>query len=153
MDKDSHDSPYWTKYLQMGFHGSGERLTKKQTASRPDYLWPEIWKDVGSVEAKRKQMWAIEKPKLDIAGKLRGIYFIDPADEEFKEIMKTAQRKLDVPIPAAMLCKIRGREYKETCGTLDAHKTKYASFKPTNLRDSVWVKIMKTTLQGKESTH
>ena len=25
---------------------SGERLTKKQTTSRPDYLWPEIWKDM-----------------------------------------------------------------------------------------------------------
>ena len=34
---------------------------------------------------KEKQKWAIEKPKLDNAWKLRGIYFIDPADAEFKE--------------------------------------------------------------------
>ena len=36
----------------------------------------------------KKQNWAIEKPKLDNARKLRGIYFINPADEEFKDILK-----------------------------------------------------------------
>ena len=33
----------------------------------------------------KKEKWAIEKPKLDNARKLRGIYFIDAADAEFKE--------------------------------------------------------------------
>ena len=37
---------------------------------------------------KEKQKWAIEKPKFDNARRLRGIYFIDPADEEFKDIAK-----------------------------------------------------------------
>ena len=62
------------------------RLTRKQTTSRPDTLWPEMWKDM-SEASKRKQKlkWAIEKPKLDNARKLRGIYFIDPADDDFKE--------------------------------------------------------------------
>ena len=41
---------------------------------------------------KKKQKWTIEKPKLDNAGKLRGIYFIDPEDAEFKETMKNAQK-------------------------------------------------------------
>ena len=30
----------------MDFHGPGERLTRKQTTSRPDTLWPEMWKDM-----------------------------------------------------------------------------------------------------------
>ena len=34
------------------------------------------------------QKWAIEKPKLDDARRLRGIYFIDPKDEESKDILK-----------------------------------------------------------------
>ena len=78
---------------------------------------------------KEKQMWAIEKPKLDNAGRLRGIYFIDPADAEFKETIKKkkkTRRKLEVPMPAAMPCKIRGRKHKETCRTPDAPTTKYA---------------------------
>ena len=33
-----------------------------------------------AAQRKAKQKWATEKPKLDKAGKLRGIYFIDPAD-------------------------------------------------------------------------
>ena len=37
---------------------------------------------------REKQKWAIEKPELDNARKLRGIYLIDPADEDFKDIMK-----------------------------------------------------------------
>ena len=61
------------------------RFTKKQTTSRPDYLWPEIWKDMSEAAArKEKQKWPVEKPKLDNARRLRGIYIIDPEDAEFK---------------------------------------------------------------------
>ena len=42
-------------------------------------MWPEIWKDVSkTAKQKEKQKWAIERPKLDNARKLRGIYLIDP---------------------------------------------------------------------------
>ena len=54
---------------------------------------------------KEKQKWAIEKPKLDNARRLRGIYFIDHEDKEFKDIMKNARRKLEIPMPAALPCK------------------------------------------------
>ena len=43
---------------------------------------------------KEKQKRAIEKPKIDNARRLRGIYFIDLGDEEFKDIMKNALVKL-----------------------------------------------------------
>ena len=67
-------------------HGP-RRLTRKPG---PDTLWPEIWKDMSEAsKRKEKQKWAVEKPKLDNARKLRGINFIDPADEEFKDILKT----------------------------------------------------------------
>ena len=39
---------------------------------------------------------AIEKPTLDNARRLRGSYFIDPDDEEFKLTMKNASGKLEV---------------------------------------------------------
>ena len=44
-------------------------------------------------ERKEMQKWAIEKPKLDNTRNLLGIYFIDPDDEELKDIMKNARRK------------------------------------------------------------
>ena len=37
---------------------------------------------------KEKQNWASEKPKLENARRLTGIYFIEPEDKEFKEIIK-----------------------------------------------------------------
>ena len=105
--QDSHDSPYWKKKPPDGHAWSGERLTKKQTTSWPDYLWPEMWKDMSeAAQRKEKPNWAIEKPKFDNARGLRGIYFIDPADAEFKEIIITCGEVLEVPMPAVMLCKI-----------------------------------------------
>ena len=58
---------------------------------------------------KEKQKWAVEKPKLDNARRLCGIYFIDPNDEEFKDTMKNARGKLKIPMPAAMPCKTHNK--------------------------------------------
>ena len=42
------------------------RLRRKQTTSRPDSVWPDVWKHVSDAsKRKAKQKWAIEKPKLD----------------------------------------------------------------------------------------
>ena len=107
---------------------SGGRLTRKQTTSRPDTLWPKIWKDISKAsKRKEKQNWAIEKPRLHNARKLRGIYLIDPAGEEFKVIMKNASRKLEVPMPGAVPCKTRREKFRDTCSVEKKCKTKYAS--------------------------
>ena len=50
-----------------------------------------------------KERWTTEKPKLNNARQLKGIFFIAPNDEEFK---LAARRKLEVPMPAAMPCQI-----------------------------------------------
>ena len=77
-----------------GFSWSGERLTRKQLTSRPDHLWPELWKSMGkNAKLKEKQKWSEEKIHLDNARKLRGICFIDPEDKEFKETIKNARKK------------------------------------------------------------
>ena len=66
-----------------GFLRSGRRFTRKQLTSRPDHLWPEIWKTMGkNAKLKEKQKWSNEKLHLENARKLRKIYFIDPEDKE-----------------------------------------------------------------------
>ena len=73
----SQDSLYEMKNHRMDIHRLGRRLTRKQTTSRPDTLWPEIWKYMSDAfKRKEKQKWAIEKPKLDNARRLRGIYLL-----------------------------------------------------------------------------
>ena len=55
---------------------------------------------------KEKQKWSKEKFNLENARKLRGIYFIDPEDTEFKETIKNARKKLETSVAPAMPCKI-----------------------------------------------
>ena len=123
----SHDSPYWMKNLQTGTHGRG--AGDKKGKQHPGLIT--CGQRYGKIRQKqlndkKSRSGLPKKPKLDNAGGLRGIYFIDPADAEFKETIKNAWRKLEVPMPAAMPCKIRGRKYKETCRTPDTRKTKCA---------------------------
>ena len=73
-----------------------------------------------------KQSWAIEKPQLENARQLRGIFFIEPNDEEFKLTMKAVRRKLEVPMPAAMPCKIPIQSSGETHRNIGKRKTKNA---------------------------
>ena len=58
-----------------------------------------------NAKLKERQKWSNEKPKLDNARRLRGIYFIDPEDKEFKETIKNARKKLETPMAPAMPCK------------------------------------------------
>ena len=89
-------------------------------------VFRDMERHVRSSATKRKTEEAIEKPMLHDAWRLPGVYFIDPADAELKETLKHALSKFEVPMPAAMPCKIRRRKFKETCRTPDARKTKYA---------------------------
>ena len=60
---------------------------------------PDMWKHMSDAsKPKEKQTLAIEKPKLDNARRFRGIFFIEPDDEEFKRKMKNARRKLELPM-------------------------------------------------------
>ena len=59
-----------------------------------------------NAKLKEEQKWSEEKIHLENARKLRGIYFIDPEDKEFKETMKNACKKLETSVAPAMPCKI-----------------------------------------------
>ena len=121
----------WTGFTQFtlldekppdGYTWSGGRLTRKQLTSRPDHLWPELWKSMGkNAKLKEKQKWSHEKLHLENARKLRGsIYFIDPEDKEFKETIKNARKKLETSVAPAMPCKI----LKKNCGSGGSNKLK-----------------------------
>ena len=95
---------------------------------------------------------------LDNARKLRGIYFIDPEDKEFKETIKNVRKKLETPVAPAMPCKIM--KSNKNCGVVHPTKSKQnlrVFWKPVNLQDCVWENhcrlIMKTILQEKETNH
>ena len=76
---------------------------------------------------KEKQKWSYEKLHLDNARKLRGIYFIDPEDKEFKETIKNARKKLETPVAPALPCKIsKNNQTWPTGGKSNKIKSKLA---------------------------
>ena len=133
--RDLSDS--WTGFTQFtlleekppdGYMWSGVRLTKRQATSRPDHLWPELWRGLArNAKLREKHKWAIEKPKLDNARRLRGIYFIDPEDKEFKETIQKARKKLETPTAPVMPCKTcKKSKHGETRSKTDDFKAKFA---------------------------
>ena len=61
----------------------------------------------------------MKKLHLENARKLRGIYFIDPEDTEFKETIKNARKKLETTVAPTMPCKIMNN-----CGSGTSNKIK-----------------------------
>ena len=156
----------WTGFTQFtlldekapdGYTWSGERLTRKQLTSRPDHLWPELWKSMGkNTKLKKKQKWSEEKLHLENARNLRGIYFIDPEDTEFKETIETARKKLETSVAPAMPCKI----IRRIVGVVDLTKVRQnlrVVWKLMNPQECVWEtrydQITKTILQEKVKIH
>ena len=119
-----------------------------------------MWKHMSdAAKRKEKQKWAIQKPKLDNARRLRGIYFIDPDDEEFKCMMKNARRKLEIPMPAAMRLVDFNvvRPGKPVVQLENTTQYTLVLLKPTNLWGYAWkdliTRIMQITLQEKAWIH
>ena len=132
---------------------SGVRFTRKQLTSRPDHQWPELWKSMGKqAKLKEKQKWSDEKLHLENARKLRGIYFIDPEDTEFRETIKNARKKLDTTVAPAMPCKIM-----KNCGSGASNKiqTKLVCILEANESTSAYGyrRITKTILQEEVRIH
>ena len=75
-----------------------------------------------NAKLKEKQKWSHEKLHLKNARKLRGIYFIDPEDTEFKETIKNARKTLETSVAPAMPCKIM--KSNKNCGSGVSNKIK-----------------------------
>ena len=92
-----------------------------------------------------KNKWAIEKPKLDNAKRLRRICFIDPADADASSYELQDQGK-----------NVQGN-LSQSWFSQDQIPNTHASLKPTNLRESLWKelckKIMKDHFAGKGMIH
>ena len=116
----SHNLLCWKKNLLTEKCGPG-RDQQEKTASiqaRPSVARTlEI--NGKHAKLKEKQKWSDENLHLENVRKLRGIYFIDPEDTEFKETIKNARKKLETPIAPAMPCKIM-----KNCGTGASNKIK-----------------------------
>ena len=135
----------------MGTHatGGGWRRSKRQP---PDYLWPEIWKDISeAAQRKEKRKWACRKTEEWQRWKI--VHFIDPADAEIKETIRT-MRGESWKFRCQQQCLARsGKERTRQHVAILMLPRQNTQLKPTSLGESVYkelyTKIMKAILQGK----
>ena len=119
----------WRKIICCMYRIQKVRSTEGKATRRTHMVREETCEETNNLsemEAKKKakRRWAIEKPKFDNARHLRGMFFIEPNDEEFTFRMKAVRRKLEVPMTAAMHCKIPLKSSGETHRTIGKRKTK-----------------------------
>ena len=131
----------WTGFTQFtlleekapdGYMWSGWRLTRKQLTSRPDHLWPELWKSMGKhAQAEGEAKVVLTKSSiLKTLENCEGSISSTPEDKEFKETIKNARKKLETSVaPAMPLLKIM-----KNCGSggSDKNKTKLACILEAN---------------------
>ena len=91
---------YWKKKPPEGYMWSGRRLTRKtayiQARSFMARTLGRQWERMPSW--RRSKSDRMKSSIWDNARKLRGIYFIDPEDTEFKETIKNARKKLETSV-------------------------------------------------------
>ena len=143
VDGDRTLSDSWTRFTKFtllneellpGYVWSGERLTKIQATTRLVSLRPEIWFGMSKAPEKHeKQEWAVEKPRLDKARKLRGFYFIDPEDENFEETIENARKNIETRVEAANKSVLRsfGKLWRAETHTHKEHVCVVAAHEPT----------------------
>ena len=67
---------------------------------------------------------------------------VEPNDEEFKLTIKAARRKLEVPMPAAMPCKIQIKSSGQPTAVLEnARQSTLVLLMPTKARDQGWKEL------------
>ena len=86
---------------------------------------------------------------LDAAQRLRGLYFIDPEDGEFKETIKKRKEQLDVPMEAALPCK---KEQRSTSGLQEAEAKSCEPNKIPKTKHACIVEAHESTRQRLESS-
>ena len=143
-----------------GYMWSKGRLTKRQVTSRPDHLWPELWRGMSkNAQLREKHKWAIGKPKLDNARRLRGIYLLT---------LRTRSSKKPSRMPARnwkhrwlLLCLARQAKTvtmgKPVVRPMISNQNLRVRWKPVNPQDCVWKDlyriIMRTILLERETIH
>ena len=149
------------KNLQEYTCWSWERLTKRQATSRPDH-----YDQNSGEECQRTLSWGrsingqLKNPKLENARSLRGIYFIDPEDKEFKEIIKNCREKIGNTHGSSYA--LQDLQEKQAWGRSEprlmiSSLSLHVSWKPMNPQECEWKNlyrnIMRTISQEKGKIH
>ena len=117
-----------TKKPPDGYMWSGERLTQIQTTTRPDHLWPEIssWMSK-SRSTKGKAAMSYRETEARQCANFEGHLFYRSGWSGVQGNHQKTQKKMELPMEAAMPFKLKTFRHRETCSeSYEIRKSKYA---------------------------
>ena len=113
---------------------------KNQTKSRPENIRPEFWSGwQGNLSKQKHSIGQKKSQKLNNAGKLRGIYHIDPEDKEFNDPPESTRITLNCAWTPQCHVICERQQGIPSKRRLRTHKTKFA------LSSGMERKLAKTT--------
>ena len=112
-----------------------------------------------NAKLREKHKWAIEKPELDNARRLRGIYLIDPEDMDFKKPLRMQEENWKhqrLPPCLARLARKTSME-RPVAKPVISDQNLRVSWKPVNPQECVWKNLYRrkgnTSLQHYNLVH
>ena len=156
----SHNLLYWKKKLPTDIVVRGEIDEKTADIQARSFMARTLGENGKDCQAKGEAKSRQKKSLTSITHEnCEGMYFIDPEDKEFKETIRNARKKLELPMAPAMPCKTCKKcKHGETRGKTNEFKSKLACMLgASDPQDCVWKNlyriIMRTILQERETVH
>ena len=152
----SQDSLYWMRNQRMDLHGLGGDKKKTKDFKTRQCMTRNVCKHLSDAsKRKEKRKWAIEKPRLDNARRLRGIFFSEPDDEEFKRVIKMLVESWK--FRCQQQCLVKLSTGKPVALLDNTRRNMLVLLKPTNLWEYAWkglrARTMQITSQGEAWIH
>ena len=121
------DSQFCVKNHRMDVHGPGRNWQESKRPQGPTLYGQKFGNICQKRRSESKSKSGLSKngSSTMVDNRMVLISLILTMNNSTK-FSKNARRKFEVPMPAAMLCKTRGREYRETCSVPGICKIKYA---------------------------
>ena len=126
------------------------RSTRKQLTSRPDHLWPELWKSMGKhAKLKEKQKWSHEKSSILITHEnWEGSTSLTPRIRNSKKPSRTLVRSWKHQW--LLLCLVNHEKLWEWCIPTKFKQNLRVFWKLMNLQECVWeIRYRKYHIAGK----
>ena len=149
----------FTKFTQLkeklpkGYMSSGERLTRVQATSRPDHLWPELWRGMARNAGQLKNQSSIKQE--DYVGSISLTQRIRNSKKPLRMLARNWKRRW------LLLCLARHARKanmgRPVAKPMRSNQNLRVSWKPVNPQECVWKNlfkiIMRTILQEERTIH
>ena len=123
----SRDSLYWTRSYLTDFHGPGGNLQGNKRPQDPTMYGQTSGSICLMHRSARNSKSGLSRKQNSIMPEVYVVFsLLNLMMNESNVHWKMLVESWEIPISAAMPCRLQLYQHRETCGTVGQHKTKYA---------------------------